>query len=90
MKSLLIVWVVSLLFSLPNFLYSQSLREFFSNRTELNRDDLPETEDGTEELSFDEMICQDKELFPKKSTLKNMQILSTVSIIWIVYRKLRM
>jgi hypothetical protein len=66
MKSLLIVWVVSLLFSLPNFLYSQSLIEFFSNRTELNRDDLPEAEDGTEELSFDEMICKDKELFPKK------------------------
>jgi len=66
MKSLLIVWVVSLLLSLPNFLYSQSLREFFSNRTELNRDDLPETEDGTEELSFDELICKDKELFPIK------------------------
>ena len=66
MKSFLIVWVVSLLLSLPNFVYSQSLREFFSNRTELNRDDLPEAVDTTEELSFDEMICKDKELFPKK------------------------
>ena len=66
MKSLLIVWVVSLLLSLPNFLYSQSLREFFLNRTELNRDDLPETEDGIEELSFEELICKDKEFFPKK------------------------
>ena len=66
MKSLLIVWVVSLLLSLPNFLYSQSLREFFLNRTELNRDDLPETEDGTGDLSFDELICKDKELFPIK------------------------
>jgi hypothetical protein len=66
MKSLSIVWVVSLLLLLPNFVYSQSLREFFSNRTELNRDDLPETLDRTEELSFDEMICKDKESFPKK------------------------
>ena len=66
MKSLLIVWVVSLLLSLPNLVYSQSLREFFSSRTELNRDDLPEAVDTTEELSFDEMICKDKELFPKK------------------------
>ena len=66
MKSLLTVWIVSLLLSLPNLVYSQSLREFFSNRTELNRDDFPETLDGTEELSFDEMICKDKELFPKK------------------------
>ena len=70
MKSLLIVWVLSLLLSLPNFVYSQSLREFFSNRTELNRDELPETPDGTEELSFDEMICKDKELFPKKTYSK--------------------
>tara|TARA_X000000368_G_scaffold115186_1_gene89820 strand:+ start:114 stop:590 length:477 start_codon:yes stop_codon:yes gene_type:complete len=66
MKSLLTVWIVSLLLSLPNLVYSQSLREFFSNRTELNRDDFPETLDGAEELSFDEMICKDKELFPKK------------------------
>jgi len=63
---LLILWLVSLLLSLPNLVYSQSLREFFSNRTELNRDDLPEAVDRTEELSFDEMICKDKELFPKK------------------------
>ena len=66
MKFLLIIWVVSLLLTLPNFVYSQSLREFFSNRTELNRDDLPDSTDGTEELSFDEVICKDKELFPKK------------------------
>ena len=66
MKFLQILLLVNLLLSLPNLANSQSLREFFSNRTELNRDDLPETEDGTEELSFDEMICKDKELFPKK------------------------
>ena len=66
MKSLLTVWIVSVVLLLPNLVYSQSLREFFSNRTELNRDDFPETLDGTEELSFDEMICKDKELFPKK------------------------
>ena len=66
MKFLLEVWIVSLLLALPNFVYSQSLREFFSNRTELNRDDLPDSTDGTEELSFDEVICKDKELFPKK------------------------
>ena len=66
MKFILILWLVSLLLSVPNLVYSQSLREFFSNSTELNRDDLPEAEDTTEELSFDEMICKDKELFPKK------------------------
>ena len=66
MKSLLIVWVVSLLLFAPNFLYSQTLRDFFSNRAELNRDDLPETENRTEELSFDELICKDKALFPIK------------------------
>ncbi len=59
--------LVSLLLSFPNLVFSQSLREFFSNRTELNRDDFPETLDGTEELSFDELICKDKELFPKKT-----------------------
>jgi hypothetical protein len=61
---------VGLLLSLPNLVYSQSLREFFSNRTELNRDELPETPDGTEELSFDEMICKDKQIFPKKTYSK--------------------
>ena len=66
MKSHLTVWVVSLLLFLPNLVSSQSLREFFSNSTELNRDDLPEALDGTEELSFDEVICKDKEFFPKK------------------------
>ena len=65
------VWVVSLILFSPTFVYSQSLREFFSNRTELNRDDLPEATDGTEELSFDEVICKDKELFPKKLYSKN-------------------
>ena len=66
MKFPLILWVVSLLLSTTNLVYSQSLREFFSNSTQINRDDLPETLDGSEELSFDEMICKDKELFPKK------------------------
>ena len=66
MKTHLIVWVVSLILCSPTLLYSQSLREFFSNRTEINRDDLPASTDGTEELSFDEVICKDKELFPKK------------------------
>ena len=66
MKFLFKIWIISLLFALPNFVYSQSLREFFSNRTELNRDDLPGSTDGTKELSFDEVICRDKELFPKK------------------------
>ena len=70
MKFLQILWLASLLLSLPNLANSQSLREFFSNRAELNRDDLPETEDGLEELSFDELICKDKELFPKKTYSK--------------------
>ena len=55
-----------MLLYLPSFVYPQSLREFFSNRGELNRDDLPEAQEGAEELSFDEVICKDKELFPKK------------------------
>ena len=67
MKFVQILWLVSLLVSLPNLANSQSLREFFSNRADLSRDDLPETEDGLEELSFDELICKDKELFPKKT-----------------------
>ena len=71
MKALLTVWLVSLVLLSPAFLYAQSLREFFSNRTELNRDDLPDSTDGREELSFDEVICKDKELFPKKLYSKN-------------------
>ena len=66
MKFLQILWLVSLLLSLPNLANSQSLREFFSTRTELNRDDFPETQNRMEELSFEELICKDKELFPKK------------------------
>ena len=61
-----ILSLLSLLLSLPNLANSQSLREFFSNRAELNRDDLPGAEDGIEEMSFDELICRDKEFFPKK------------------------
>ena len=64
------LWFVSLILSLPTLVCSQSLSEFFSNRTELNRDDFPETEDRTEELSFDELICKDKKLFPKKTHSK--------------------
>ena len=66
MKPLIMVCLVSFLFYIPSFAYTQSLREFFSNRAELNRDDLPDSTDGSEELSFDEVICKDKELFPKK------------------------
>ena len=36
MRSILIVWVISLLLSLPNLVYSQSLREFFSGSSERN------------------------------------------------------
>ena len=66
MRSCRILLLVCLPFILPSLVNSQSLREFFSNSRELNRDDLPEAVDTTEELSFDEMICKDKELFPKK------------------------
>ena len=66
MKPLITVCLVSFLLHLPNLVYSQSLREFFSSRAELSRDDLPEAEDGAEELSFNEVICKDKEIFPKK------------------------
>ena len=72
-KTFLILWLLSLLFFIPDFLYAQSLREFFSNRTELNRDDLPGTLDGSEELSFDELICKDKEFFPIKIYSKKYQ-----------------
>ena len=70
MKPLLILWLAILLIPLPNIVYSQSLREFFSNRAATNRDDLPETLDSSEELSFDELICKDKEFFPKKTYSK--------------------
>ena len=60
MKPLIIVGLLSLLLYLPSLVYPQSLREFFSNRTELNRDDLPNSTDETEEFSFDEVICKDK------------------------------
>ena len=70
MKPPLILYLAILLIPLPNLVYSQSLREFFSNRAEINRDDLPETLDSSEELSFDELICKDKELFPKKTYSK--------------------
>ena len=66
MKSLLMLCLVSLIISLPGLVYSQSLREFFSNRTEISRDDLPETVDENQDLSFDEVICKDRENFPKK------------------------
>ena len=71
MRYFLLVWAVILLLSLHNLVYSQSLREFFSNRSELNRDDLPNSTNGTEELSFDELICKEKELFPIKLYSKN-------------------
>ena len=66
MKPLITVCFLTILLYLPNLVYPQSLREFFSNRTELNRDDLPDSTDETDELSFNEVICKDKELFPKK------------------------
>ena len=71
MKSLVILCLASVVLSVPTLVYSQSLREFFSNSTELNRDDLPDSTDGSEELSFDEVICKDKELFPKRLYSKN-------------------
>ena len=71
MKLLIIVGLVSFLLYLPGFAYPQSLREFFSNSTELNRDDLPDSTDRAEELSFDELICKEKKLFPKKLYSKN-------------------
>jgi len=70
MKYLQILLLVSLLLSLPKSANSQSLREFFSNRADLNRDDLPTAENAPEELSFDELICRDKELFPTKTYSK--------------------
>ena len=66
MKPLITVCLLTVLIYLPNKVYPQSLREFFSNRTELNRDDLPNSTDGTDELSFNEVICKDKKLFPIK------------------------
>ena len=72
----MILCLASVVLSVPNLVYSQSLREFFSNRAELNRDDLPNSTDGSEELSFDEVICKDKELFPKKLYSKNYKTFS--------------
>ena len=78
-----------ILLSLPNLVYSQSLREFFSNRTELNRDDLPDSTDGTEELSFDEVICRKTKNFSQKNfILKTIKRLLNASLTWIVFRRL--
>jgi hypothetical protein len=66
MKSIVILLVAVFLFASTHTVYSQSFIEFFSSRTELNRDDLPNSSDGTEELSFDAVICKDKGQFPKK------------------------
>ena len=65
-KPLILMAFTSFLLVYPHIVNSQSLRDFFSNSTELSRDDLPETGDETQEMSFNEVICQDKELFPKK------------------------
>ena len=49
---------------LTYFVYSQSLREFFlTGQSSIEMTCRPT--DGSEELSFDEVICKDKELFPK-------------------------
>ena len=47
---------------------AQFLRNFLSNGDEQdnagNRDDLPDPLESSDELSFDEVICRDKEKFP--------------------------
>jgi hypothetical protein len=66
----LAVLVASLLFALPDAIHAQSLRDFFSNSIERSsdpgRDELPNQFDITDDLSFSEVICKDKQLFPKK------------------------
>ena len=57
---------MSSLISMANLVYAQSIGELFPSRTELNRFDLPNSIDGTEEMSFEEVICKNKEFFPKK------------------------
>ena len=56
---------MSSLISMANLVYAQSIGELFPSRTELNRFDLPNSIDGTEEMSFEEVICKNKEFFPK-------------------------
>ena len=53
---------------------AQFLRNLLSNSEEQdnisNRDDLPDSKESLDELSFDEVICRDKKKFPiEKSTV---------------------
>ena len=58
------------LITLSNSVNAQVLENFFRNSGEnanfLFRDDIPSNEKTESELTFDEVICRDKNKFPKK------------------------
>ena len=68
MRFTLIVIMFSTILACPDGANAQFLRNFLSNGDEQdnagNRDDLPDTLGTLEELSFDQVICRDKEKFP--------------------------
>ena len=73
----LYILYISLIFSflVPDIGHAQFLNDLFSKKEDQtsasNRDDLPNSGFEEDELSFDDLICRDKEQFPKKSILKN-------------------
>ena len=68
----LYILYISLIFSfiVPDIGHAQFLNDIFSKREDQtsasNRDDLPIAGFEEDELSFDDLICRDKEQFPKK------------------------
>ena len=68
----LYILYLSLIFSffVPDVGHAQFLNDLFSKREDQtsasNRDDLPNSGVEEDELTFDDLICRDKEQFPKK------------------------
>ena len=70
MKFIFVFVVFGTIFVWSNGADAQFLRNFLSNvegqGNSDSRDDLPDLPDSLGELSFDQVICRDKEKFPKK------------------------
>lgn len=70
MKFTIKLLVVGYIFWVANSANAQFLRDLLSNNEDPGlssaRDDLPGPHSDAEELSFDEVICKDKDNFPKE------------------------
>ena len=68
MRFIFVVIMLSTILACSDGANAQFLSNFLSNGDEQdnagNRDDLPDTLETLEELSFDQVICRDKEKFP--------------------------